>query len=41
MTGEKQKRAAYERRRGKCLKCKKSFAIEAMEADHKKPWQTG
>ncbi|MBI4708115.1 MAG: DUF262 domain-containing protein [Candidatus Omnitrophica bacterium] len=35
---DKQKREAYERQKGKCVKCKKRFDIEEMEADHIKPW---
>jgi hypothetical protein len=38
---EKQKREAYERQKGKCVKCKKRFEIEEMEADHIKPWHEG
>jgi hypothetical protein len=38
---DKQKREAYERQRGKCVKCKKHFEIEEMEADHIKPWHEG
>ncbi len=38
---EKQKREAYERQKGICVKCKKHFAIEEMEADHIKPWHEG
>jgi len=38
---EKQKREAYERQKGKCVKCKKHFEIEEMEADHIKPWHEG
>ena len=38
---EKQKREAYERQKGKCVKCKKHFEIEEMEADHIKPWHDG
>ncbi len=38
---EKQKREAYERQKGKCVKCKKHFEIEEMEADHTKPWHEG
>ena len=38
---DKQKREAYERQKGKCLKCKKHFEIEEMEADHIKPWHEG
>jgi len=38
---DKQKREAYERQKGKCVKCKKRFEIEEMEADHIKPWHEG
>lgn len=38
---DKQKREAYEKQKGKCIKCKKHFAIEEMEADHIKPWHEG
>ncbi len=38
---EKQKREAYERQKGKCVKCKKHFEIEDMEADHITPWHEG
>ncbi|MDZ4722496.1 MAG: DUF262 domain-containing protein [candidate division Zixibacteria bacterium] len=38
---EKQKREAYERQKGICVKCKKHFEIEEMEADHIKPWHEG
>jgi len=38
---DKQKREAYERKKGKCVKCKKYFEIEEMEADHIKPWHEG
>ncbi len=38
---EKQKREAYERQKGKCVKCKKRFEIGEMEADHIKPWHEG
>jgi hypothetical protein len=38
---DKQKREAYEKQKGKCVKCKKHFAIEEMEADHIKPWHEG
>jgi len=38
---DKQKREAYERRKGVCAKCKKSFEIGEMEADHIKPWHEG
>lgn len=38
---DKQKREAYERQKGKCVKCEKYFEIEEMEADHIKPWHEG
>ena len=38
---DKQKREVYERQKGKCVKCKKHFEIEEMEADHIKPWHEG
>ena len=38
---EKQKREAYEKQKGVCVKCKKNFDIEEMEADHIKPWHEG
>lgn len=38
---DKMKREAYERQKGICKKCKKSFAIEEMEADHITPWHEG
>jgi len=38
---DKQKREAYERQKGKCVKCKKHFEIEEMEADHTTPWHEG
>ena len=38
---EKQKREAYERQKGVCVKCKKCFEIEEMEADHITPWYEG
>ena len=37
----KMKRAAYERQKGICLRCKKHFEIEQMHADHIKPWSKG
>jgi hypothetical protein len=39
--GDKQKREAYERQKGVCIKCKKHFEIEEMEADHITPWHEG
>ncbi len=38
---EKMKRETYERQKGICKKCKKTFEIEDMEADHIKPWREG
>ena len=38
---DKQKREAYERQGGICVKCRNHFAIEGMEADHVKPWHEG
>lgn len=38
---EKQKREAYEKQKGICIKCKEQFEIEEMEADHIKPWHEG
>ena len=38
---KKQKRQAYERQKGICVKCKNKFAIEDMEADHITPWSKG
>ena len=38
---DKQKREAYERQEGVCMKCKEHFEIEEMEADHIKPWHEG
>ena len=37
----KMARAAYERQKGICPKCKKYFAIEDMQADHITPWSKG
>lgn len=34
-------RTAYERQRGVCPKCGKSFALESMQADHITPWSKG
>ena len=36
-----QKRAAYEKQKGICPKCKKHFAFEEMEGDHIVPWSRG
>ncbi|MBI5127328.1 DUF262 domain-containing protein [Candidatus Roizmanbacteria bacterium] len=38
---DKQKREAYEKQKGICIKCKKHFEIGEMEADHIKPWVEG
>ena len=38
---DKEKRQAYERQKGICVKCKKKFDIGEMEADHVKPWHEG
>lgn len=38
---EKDKLAAYERQKGKCPICKKSFEFQKMEADHIIPWSKG
>ena len=35
------KRTAYEKQKGKCAICKKTFEIEKMEADHITPWHEG
>lgn len=37
----KMARAAYEKQKGICKKCKKHFEIEQMEADHITPWSQG
>lgn len=38
---EKQKREAYERQKGICVKCHEHFEINEMEADHITPWHEG
>ncbi len=38
---DKQKREAYEKQKGNCVKCKDHFEIGEMEADHIKPWHEG
>ncbi len=38
---DKMKRETYERQNGICVKCKKTFTIEEMEADHITPWHEG
>lgn len=37
----KMARAAYERQKGICPKCKKHFAFDDMQADHITPWSKG
>ena len=36
-----QKRAAFERQKGVCIKCKGTFVIDMMEGDHITPWHKG
>ena len=36
-----EKREAYERQQGVCVKCQKKFEIDEMEGDHVKPWREG
>jgi hypothetical protein len=38
---DKQKREAYERQKGICIKCKNHYEIEEMEGDHITPWVEG
>ena len=38
---DSQKRAAYEKQKGICPKCKQHFDIGEMEGDHIKPWSEG
>ncbi len=38
---DNQKREAYERQSGKCIKCGQHFEIHEMEADHITPWHEG
>jgi len=38
---DKQKREAFERQKGICVKCGVEFAINEMEADHINPWHEG
>ena len=38
---EAQKRSAYERQAGICMKCGEHFKFEEMEADHITPWRLG
>ena len=36
-----QKREAFERQKGICVKCNETFELEEMEADHITPWSEG
>ncbi len=38
---DSQKREAYERQKGICVKCGKQFDLSGMEADHINPWHLG
>jgi 5-methylcytosine-specific restriction endonuclease McrA len=38
---DSQKRAAYEKQKGLCPKCKNHFEIDVMEGDHITPWAEG
>ena len=38
---DNQKREAYERQNGNCIKCGQRFEIHEMEADHITPWHEG
>ena len=38
---DKQKREAFERQNGICVKCGQQFSFEEMEADHITPWHEG
>lgn len=38
---DNQRREAYERQKGLCLKCGKHFELHEMEADHATPWHEG
>lgn len=38
---DNQKREAYERQKGVCVRCGKQFEISQMEADHITPWHLG
>lgn len=38
---DNQKREAYERQKGICVKCGEHFELSGMEADHIKPWHDG
>ena len=38
---DNQKREAYERQKGICVKCGNHFTLAEMEADHITPWHEG
>ena len=38
---DKQKREAFERQNGICIKCNEKFELHEMEADHINPWHDG
>jgi hypothetical protein len=38
---DNQKREAFERQKGICVVCKKTFSLNEMEADHITPWHAG
>lgn len=38
---DKNKRAAYEKQKGKCIHCGEHFELKEMEADHITPWHLG
>lgn len=38
---DKQKREAFERQKGFCIKCSNVFSLSEMEADHITPWSEG
>ena len=38
---DNQKREAYERQKGICVKCGVKFELHEMEADHATPWHEG
>lgn len=38
---DNQKREAYERQKGICVKCRDHFELDEMEADHITPWHEG
>ena len=38
---DNQKREAYERQNGICVKCNTHFELNEMEADHITPWHSG